>query len=283
MLCSSSMADVPMGNVWKNSLIDIYVETPPALLYVQDSQGRRTGGDPKLTVSSSGYQGEGDLSGLKEIPLSSVEQTNISNDSSEAYGQPQAVTGWTIHILDGGSQTYTLNLLGLADGQSDVFVTGFSAPKSPSNKFKLRITALVVKNSTTQIAVMVDPSRRIIEATRIVDKDSLLRDGKAACGLSFIPYNRVCGRLMEKAADIQDALEHHCNEKAEALIRSFLYSLGDSRQKGCMDRDEHLFVKEPALSILKEDARALLNGLKKDGRHRDERDCREENGKGDRK
>src|SRR5258708_275977 len=50
-------ADVPLGYIWKNSLLDIHTTTPPALMYVQDSSGRRTGGNPSLPVNSVGRQG----------------------------------------------------------------------------------------------------------------------------------------------------------------------------------------------------------------------------------
>jgi hypothetical protein len=275
------MADVPPEYRWTKSILTMNASTPPAYVLLEDAQGRRAGANPNIVFDEYGGQGDG-LDGLQEIPLSSVEQQNISSDDPATEGQASPTTGWFVRVYDQPAQTFTLRLVGLKTGVEHIYQSVMYG-YHPSDAYGSNFYVLVSQGGNKTFQIVFDPAKKVLTATPVLKPGDLQDDIKTACGLSLITSNRVCGRLIEKASDIQDALEHHCNEKAEALIQSFLYSLGDSRQKGCMDRDEHLFVKEPALSILKEDARALLNGLKKDGRHRDDRDCREENGKGDRK
>lgn len=91
-----------------------------------------------------------------------------------------------------------------------------------------------------------------------------MNDIKAACSLNQITSQRVCKHLEKKAEGIQDALDKHRGEEAEKLARNFLRSLGENMGEGI---DEHSFVQEPALTILKSDAEALLAQIKQDEKH----------------
>jgi hypothetical protein len=282
MLCSYSMADVPPEYRWNKWILEFNAGTPPAYVILEDAQGRRAGANPKLPFNEFGEQGNS-IDGLKEIPFSSVEQQNIGSDDPATEGQSQSATGWFVHIYDQPAQTFTMHLVGLKDGVERIYQMVMFGPKRVSDAYGSNFDVLVLQGSNKTFQIVFDPEKKVLAATPVLNPGDLKDDVKAACGLSFITSGRVCKDLMEKASDIQDALEHHCNEKAEALIQSFLYSLGDSRPKECKDNDDHPSIKEPALTSLKTDAHALLDSLKKDGRHWDERDCREEDRKNPKK
>ncbi len=244
-------AGIPVGYSWKNSLLDINTTTPPALMFIQDSSGRKTGGNPSLSVDSVGRQGK-ILSGLKEIPLSSVEQTNIASDDSLTLGQPQASTSWIVHILDGGSQTYTINLLGLINGVSEITVTAFTTPKKPVTKFKTKIDALVSSGNTTKVNLIVDTSTRTIKTERIVSNSAILNDVNTACQLNLITPT-ACKYLIRKATHVQNAFQNNKPGEEKSAVNGFLNDL--IRLKSS--------IQPSVFTILQEDANALLQTIVK--------------------
>ncbi|HET9870001.1 MAG TPA: hypothetical protein VFR02_05845 [bacterium] len=261
-----SEADIPVGYVWSQNLVDIYGDVPPALIFIQDKNGSRTGGNPDLPVDAYGRQG-GTLDGLDEIPLSSVEQVNIGSDDPADQGQPQPTTGWTIHLLDGGSQTYRVNLVGLKTGMSEITVTQYIAPPAAHRKFQSMIDALVSQGVTTQLDLTIDAQTGSISSTRVASSKTLFQDVQTACQMGLITSNRACDFLTRQARLIDQALDKDRDEEARAQIRVFLHALGYSRPFGCRDEDHHGEVKQPALGILQEDAKALLDQVGKPDRH----------------
>src|ERR1700722_19901119 len=219
-----SKADVPIGYLWSKNAVDIYVSVPPALIFIQDSNGNRTGGNPNLSVDSFGRQG-GTLDGLKEIPLSSVEQENIGSDDPNTQGQPESTTGWTAHLLDGGDQTYTINLLGLQTGMSEITVTQFIAPQSLKKRSQSVIDSFVTKGNTTQLQLTINASNGSISNQPILKNGSLLADVQTACQMNLITP-LACEFLTKEAQLIQDALDHKRFEEAKSLTWVFLHSLG---------------------------------------------------------
>lgn len=100
-------ATLPAGYVWKKHILFISAPAPPALMYVVDSQGNQSGGDPSKTVTPNGMQPDTiEAEGMDGIPFSEVEQSNENGDGD--------ATGWSVYIFDAPKQTYTLNLKGLA-------------------------------------------------------------------------------------------------------------------------------------------------------------------------
>jgi len=241
----------------KNYWLGITAEAPPAMMWVADSQGRRAGADPGKSVDQNGIQGDG-LHGLEEIPASVTDQQNIQNDST---GQPQPRTLWSVSIPDGGPNTYTLNLKGIVSGTCYVGIhVGSNSSKNSNNYFGVFVTP----NSVKQLNVSFDTNHLTTTVQRVAENGDLLADVKTACYLNEITSSRVCKRLEKQAKAIQDALDHHHYEEAGRLIWVFLHSLGDSRPEGCKDDDDHSAVQEPALTILKEDAKALLAQVEKE-------------------
>lgn len=160
----------------------------------------------------------------------------------------------------GGNQTYTINLIGITEGVQRITVQDAPAsgtPNAPQNRFFV----LIQPNQTKQIKVAVNTNTYTTAITRVVGNGDLLSDVKTACQLNQITSHHGCKRLEEKAEAIQDALEDHHEEKAEGLVKSFLRSLGEGRRDVDNNVEDRNAIKEPALTILKEDAKALLAQL----------------------
>lgn len=255
MISNFAFSDLPRRYSWKTSNFVVAAEAPPAVFYVVDSQGRRTGADPNLPINQNGQQGANVTSGLSEIPLSLVVQENIASDDKTTQNQPQANTLWDAEIYDGGAQTYTINVTGLTAGDEKIYISGFLKHQKGGvrNSFEM----LVLPGKSRQITVAFDLAQKSIVTTPVVNNGDLLDDIESACEQRLISRD-VCDFLKDKADRIKKALDRHRLEKTKPLIESFLCNLGERRGDGDDDRDDHDAVKEPALSILKTDAETLL-------------------------
>jgi hypothetical protein len=253
------LSDVPHGFRYTQTDLSIAASVPPALIYVENSQGQRAGADFSAPVSDNGTQGNGVDSGLTEIPLSHILQLNNPVFDGTDYA-PSPNTYWNIEIYDSAPQTYTINLKGLAAAIETVSINLIYRGKGVKSS-KVAINILISANQIRQISLSVDPNVKTISTMPIVGNGDLLNDVKTACQLGQITSSRVCKHLEDKAEQIQDALDHHRVEEAKGLILSFLYSLGDSRPEGCQDEDDHGFIQAQTLAILIQDAKALLASL----------------------
>jgi hypothetical protein len=237
-----------------DNVLSITTSSPPGILWLVDSYGRRTGADPELSVSDVGEQG-GLLDGpLNEIPNSVSMQTNLGDDET---GEPSPTTFWELDVNVLTEQEYLVNIKGIRVGCQRVGLAGLFASFGSKDIFK---HVFVKTNEVRQLKVRINPDAHRVEVSRIVKYGDLLSDVETACQMK-----RVVGRarvgLMKKAAEIEDALERGRDVKAESLLWSFLRSLGEKRDKECADEDWHLEVKEPALTILREEAHILLEGV----------------------
>lgn len=251
---------------YRKENFSISTRIPPASLYVEDSLGRRTGIDPAYISKIDQYGILVDQKGfLYDIPSSDIDQQNFASD--DAASAPMPFTPTLIDIGDGGNQTYTINLVGITEGVQRITVqdapAARNAPNAPQNIFFI----LTQPNEVKQVKVTVNANAYTTSITRVVGSSGLLNDVKTACQLNLITSHHVCKRLEEKAEAIQDVLEKHHYEEAEKLVWVFLHSLGDSRPEGCKEEDHHDAVKEPALTILKEDAKALLAQIEQEEKH----------------
>jgi hypothetical protein len=73
--------------------------------------------------------------------------------------------------------------------------------------------------------------------------------------------------LTKKAEEIQDALEKHYYDQARKLLRSFLCNLGEFKGDGDDDKDCHASINPTTLTILIQDAKALLMSLPDSDHH----------------
>ncbi len=232
--------------------LNIFSGAPPALVYVTDSKGRRTGADPTQSITSNGYQ-DSPPTGLMEIPSSMVLQDRLENGSG---------TGWTVSIGDGGTQTYTINILGMVAGDEEIGVSAVIL-NNPDLALKAakNIFVFVSPSQLRKLTLTFDPIQGTANVTRLVSGGDLLIDVQTACQLNLITSSRVCKQMEGVAEAIQNALSANRKSEANELLKRFLYMLGDSRPDGCLDKDDHGSITKTALTILIEDAKALLKSL----------------------
>jgi len=259
--CTQNLFSSTQIQVSSNQLT-FSASAPPAIFYIEDSQGHRSGADPLAVTNNNGQQVTNRL-GLQEIPSSATDQDNESSgdfdSDNDANIVPNSTTMWSVDIYDGGAQTYTLNVKGIESGIEQISVGGIL---TTSHKVvKNLVSVLITKGELRQMTVAFNPAANILTFQRIVKPGDLVSDVKAACQLNQITSAHVCKRLEEKAEAIQDALGDHHEKEAKELVKSFLHFLGDSRPVGCKDNDDHDAIQEPALTILVEDAKALLKSL----------------------
>ena len=263
------LADVPHGFKWEQTDLVISVSAPPALAFVENSSGQRAGADYSSSTNANGTQGNGLDSGLTEIPKSHVWQQNDSTYDNNDYTN-NSYTLWNINIYDSAPQTYTINLEGIASGTVTVNVSGLSRAKG-TKPVESDLNVLINNGQIRQISLAYNPTSKTLSTTPIVTNDDLLNDIKSACAQNLIAH-RECDFLEDKAERIQKALDHHRYEEAKDLIKSFLCNLGELKSDKDDDRDCHGFIKELALTILIDDAKALLKTIPRKDRDDDDRD-----------
>ena len=223
-------ADVPHGFRYQVNDLSIAASVPPALIYVENSQGQRVGVDPSSPLNDDGSQGNKVDSGLTEIPLSHVLQMNQSVFDGSNYS-PRPDTEWNMEIYDSSPQTYVIHLKGLLVGNDEISVAGIYRGKNqPMNEVKFTIS--VATGQLRTVNLVFDPIQKNLSYQRVVLNGELLTDVKTACQLNEITSKYACKRLEEKAEAIQDALDHHHYEKAERLIWVFLYMPGRIPARG---------------------------------------------------
>ena len=259
----NAKAVVPDIHELKNNDFSVYSDAPPVLVYITDSLGNLTGADPSLPINSYGEQGTA-VSGLNEIPNSFVLQQNIGSDNPSNLNQPQPSTLWDIEVYDGGKQTYTINVKGLVTASARIEVDGLIVGNGEARNV---FYTLVQPGQLHKINVTFNPAEKKLDVQRIVSGNDLLKDVQNACRMNLITSPLACQFLTKEAELIQDALNQKHYEEARSLIWIFLHSLGYSRPEGCQDPDNQAYVLEPALTVLKEDAEALLDTLPKDDHH----------------
>lgn len=254
-------------NKWQNSHLSINAQAPPALVYVTNSNGDRTGANPALPLNANGQQA-GSQFGLNEIPNSLSQQDNIAVGSIDAGTlATNAHTMWKLDIFDSGKQTYTINALGVAAGTQLITVIGIIKEGGSSiHHFDTTVQVLVSPGQTRQVSLTFDPVSGTLATQPVIGNGDLLTDIKSACAQALIE-KWACVFLKDKAERIQKALDEKRYGEARDLVQSFLYNLGELGGHGDNDRDCHTAIQEPALAIIKADAKALLTQLDKGEYH----------------
>ncbi|MGH7738598.1 MAG: hypothetical protein ACREL1_00480 [bacterium] len=241
--------------------MDILASAPPVEIYVEDSNGDITGANPAGNLDQYGIQ-DNFQGGIAQIPLSDVSQENNADEN----GIPDDHTGWDISLVDGGPQNYKIHLKGVAAGATTIFVDA-SYKSDALRPREVQVPILVSPNDSKEVDVAFDPSENSIQTQRVLSNSDLLFDVQSACQEDLIISRKACEFLTLQAKLIERALNNQHDEEAKAGLWVFLHSLGFSRPFGCRDEDHHDDVKQPALGILQEDAKALLVQEKKSSRH----------------
>ncbi len=237
--CQLLGASGPIVYKFLKTNLFIYSGAPPALVYVSDSQGRRTGADPALPISNDGMQGRSPVGGLMEIPNSLALQDSIENSTT---------TSWEVKIADSGAQTYTVNIQGMVTGNEQISVGAFllNNPKQSRNTFK-NINVLVNPGQLRKVILTFNPDQGAISLQRVVLGGDLLSDVKAACQLKLIT-SKACKSLTRKAKNVQIAFQNNNSQEEKLAIDGFLSDLNRLKSS----------IKEPTFSALQADANALL-------------------------
>ncbi len=220
---------------------------PPAILYVQDSEGRRTGTDPSSVLSPDGMGGIA----LREIPNSNVEDINIDNDIPGMEGQGQPTTSYHISVYNGGAQSYLINVHGIADGS--LRIDAITGPKRTVGRLVSQTWMLCKAGMDSKVMLDFDPNAKTLQARRIVTANELAGGINIACNLGLLSPDGICRSFRAKADAIAKSLGKGNKEAAKGELGAFLNELKAQESK------KH--IKEPALSILREEAEALLKGI----------------------
>ncbi len=245
-------------NPQTDTILTIDLHTPPALLWVVDSNGLMTGANPNLPVDAYGMQESTYPNGpLTQIPNSNSMQTNLEDDDNN---DNSISTFWENDFVVNSPQIYTVNLLGITTGIAHFRVTGF-IPHHRTNFENVNI--LLQAGATRQITVNFNTQRDSLSVDEVVAPGDLLNDVKMVCSLGYADI-RNCRHLEELAEAITDAInDHHC-DKERLLILQFIDSLDGCR--GDIDfrrlpviEDES--AQEMALRNLMDEAKALLVSL----------------------
>jgi len=226
---------------------------------------------------------------IQQIPLAWVEQENMGVDSGGRNLTDNEFTSWGINIPDGGANTYTLNLVGVSTGATEISISALfkGTPKVPKIWSKKEI--LIASGQTKKIQVLFDPDNRSLTSTSIVNGGDFLKDTQAACGLGAIGPPEACQVLEALASEVESA-ETKGDAKAEKMglgiylaVLSRLHSWGHEGSRKDWDDFKgqsacgpffrrgwdgiQVFANDPAYAALKLDVQTLLNTLPGDSRH----------------
>lgn len=242
-ISASGAVTIPGAVGPKEHTLGIATHVPPALIYVIDPEGKRAGMDPNSPVDPTGG---GQV--LNERTNTGVDPQNIASDEPETEGEGQATTMWDIGLFDTPAGVYVVVLKGLRLGETEVHVRGARRGYVPP---AIKPIVLVEPGVERRLVVEFDPDNNLsVNVHRVVDRADLPRDVKIACQLGQISPDGVCQSLKAKAEAAAKALKRGRTKAARGAINAFLNELKAQGGK---------HVQEPALTILREEAEALLN------------------------
>ncbi len=242
----SLSADLPKGYRWKNTILNINAGTPPALIWVTDNSGRRTGFNPSASLDQYGRQAASDL--LQEIPYSQVAADNIPGYDT---GIPQSATGWSISIYDAQTQDYILNVGGTTNTLTSFWIYTITKAKIkagqdvPSSYYKVLVESDTVHKFIVHYS---GSSENTVSIQRVVDTPTLLQDVQTACQLGLITPSSACPTLQTEANAIDAAVKSGDITTAANTLSQFQATLSQ-----CSAGD--------AVTILTEESQVILSAL----------------------
>jgi len=231
--------------VFSEDIIGFVAHSPPGLVYVEDSEGRISGMDPTSPVDQWGGTKE-----VNQIPNSEVDSQNIASDDEKEYGKPMDKTGWFIHVGDRGRQKYTIVIKGIKAGIQDIKVyslRGINAKEEsniwifPGNIRRIRVE--YIPDGDPQIILNREASASI-----------LVESIWGAKKMKDIKEEAYLKKLLGLANNISMDFDEHDRKKVINSISKFISELMASGNEN---------IKEPSLSMLHEEADALLKELTK--------------------
>ena len=265
-------------HTWQDHDLNIFAGSPPALIFVQDSQNNITGADPAKGLNN---YGQGTV--VQEISKSWVEQEHTGSDAVSGTFVPNAATSWSISIPDHGPESFVVNLVGVTTGVTALSISGLFAIKLKIPQIENDLNILVANGVTKQIRVTFDSINRSLITTPTIKAGDFLRDTQSACNLKDIAPEAACDVLEALASGVEKAISKGDVDKERLDLELYMKILNrlhnwsdkDARHDWddfkdhpeCdglrKDKDDtKFFAKDPAYSALKLDAQTLLDGLK---------------------
>jgi len=228
--------------------ISFSVEIPPALVVVQDAGGHQSGVDASKPVTTYGF---GSI--LDGIPGSRTRRENVANDDADKLGQPSSHTIWSISIGTSVLQTYSVSLTGIATGICTLTELSETATQITGGA---DVATLMSPGVVRVLRVVFDPIMQTVATQRVVNGTDLVMDIDTACRLEvfgtsnrYIEPDGVYQSLRAKAEAATADLQRGDKPAARGSLGAFLNELKAQGNK---------HIKEPALTILREEAEALL-------------------------
>lgn len=260
LMCDAGWTDmgprpkVPAGGIPSDGNmphVSITVYAPPALVVVIDDKKRRAGVDLSQPVDA---YGQGTM--IRDIPETIVDPMNTSSDEGPDAGKPAPTTGWCVVVHTWTATGLEVELHGVAEAAALVILDGFRRRRSDEaipttllrgNRVWLwtprsELPVFVRQGEVTRVHVAFDPLGPSVIPAREVSSEQLAKDIQTACDLMLIEPAGVCQSLEAKVS----------SGSWQALLNEL------AAQDG-----KH--VKEPATTILKEEATALLSSRKRRG------------------
>lgn len=242
LLSGIGRATVPADYDWSKTALTISIEAPPALLYVTDLAGRRTGLDPSGGLTKVGFGSK-----WEEIPLSQCHGENIRNDES---GEASPRTVWQVGILDSGPQTFVIHVIGVEPGVTTVHVgMVFDIQSGLPDLPSIETPFVVSPGVERDLNLRFDPDHRVLTSSRIITPGDLAADVRASCSATLIEPSGICQSLEAKADAAGTAAGRGNTNALRGAIWAFLGELKAQTSK---------HVQEPAATVLKEEAESLL-------------------------
>jgi len=236
----------PFSRKWRTDAFEIYTSAPPAALLVIRGDGKRAGADPARPMSSVGV---GTV--LNEFPLADVEQVNTATDEADGTRTPGPSTLWNVTVMDESPAVYQVQLRGLAEGLGELGIALAIRPRtSTSYEPHLKMETFLAAGAVREFIVSSDRTARAVRISRVVKENDLSQSVTIGCGMGLIESEGVCQSLKSKASSVARSLKRGNRHAAAGEIEAFLHELDSQAGK---------HVREPALTILREEAEALLN------------------------
>lgn len=250
------LTDWAYGYQFKQNDLSVSAEAPPVLIYVENKAGQKTGADPALPMTSEGGEGNSGSTGLDEIPISQAIQIR---------GEGASSTVWNIDIYDADRQIYTVYLKGLAFGVAEIQADGIVVG---GKELRRNIYVLISPGETRKVSLEfypdVNPNISNLSLQSFVSQSDFVEDVRKAIQLHLVTSDHTAQFLLHEAELLKSEMDQNHNAKAASLAMILLHALGYQSFQGCPDKDYHMDVKEPALTILYNDSSILLNDVSAD-------------------
>jgi hypothetical protein len=249
-LCGSSVSysSIPADYEWKSHSLTISAIAPPAFITIEDSSGMKSGFIPLSQCAQNGTCSVF----YDQIPYSEVSIVNLVNDETGHVGELESNTTWQIRLVDPVKQKLQVKIYGVENGLSDINFNLIYDKNTGKKDMHISTPVVSGSGSNRLIEVTLDADMDTLKALRVVSPADVLLDLRSMCQLNLISPPGVCNSLTAKVNHIRSAIDRKDEKVARNGINSLLNELNAESGK---------HVKEPAATILREEAEVLLNSL----------------------